>query len=211
MADALAAQLADPHRGLRKLEPVAVVLVLVPAGPDAHLDTSGGDDVDRRSHLGQVRRRPVRVTRAHLPEPHGVGHRSECRHQRPGLVGDLLGRNRDGVEVVVHPQRFVSRRLDDLGDVDHGLPMIGPVDADQIESPSLRYECSESHAAEGSRKRRPTPLQHPWRSIGTSIHVIRRSSPVNRTERVRPAERRGGVYSGVGNPGAGTPPTSPTE
>ena len=138
-------QHADPNRWLGELVAVPDVLVLIPAGADPHLDPPAGDRVDRSRNFGQVGRRAVRVAGAHLAQPHGFGCDRQGSHHRPSLVCGLLGTDRDGVEVVVHPHRLVAGGFGGAGDVRHCLPMPLGIDVDQIEPPSLRDEASKPH------------------------------------------------------------------
>ena len=137
-------ELADPHCGPGELVAVGLVFALVPAGADPHLQPASRDHVDRSRHLGQVGRGAVGVAGAHLPEADGVGGRGQRRHQRPGLVGGLLGGLGNGVEMVVDPGRLIAGGLDRGGDGGHGRPVVGGLDADQVETPALRDEGSES-------------------------------------------------------------------
>ncbi len=52
-----------------KLDPVGLVLMGEPAGPDPQIEPAVGDDVERRRHVGQHRRVPVGVAGHHHPEP----------------------------------------------------------------------------------------------------------------------------------------------
>src|SRR5690606_11579704 len=89
---------------------VAVVLLFVPPGADAHLDPTAREHVDGGGDLCQVGRRSVGVAGAHLAQPDRAGHRAECGHHRPCLIGDVGGR-------VGH----VFGRLGGL----HGLSVVG--------------------------------------------------------------------------------------
>ena len=51
-----------------------------------------------------------------------------------------------GVEVVVHPQRLPRSFVGPLGERRHDAPLVGGIDADEVETPALGDEGSESHA-----------------------------------------------------------------
>ena len=148
----------------REAVPVGAPLVLVPAAADAHLGASARDQVDGRGDLREVRRVAVAHRGAHLPEADAAGRRREGRHERPRLVRGLFGGQRDGVEVVVDPQRFPGSGIRLLSERVHRRPLLRGVDADQIESPALGDEGSESHRSSlWSPRRRPA---RPRRSRG---------------------------------------------
>ena len=138
-------QRPQPLRGRREAVAVGPPFVLVPAGADAHLDPAAGDDVDRRGDLGQVGRVPVGHAGAHLAEPDPAGAGGEGGHQRPGLVGRLVRRHGRGVEVVVDPDRLPRAGFRALREPGHRAPLLGRLDADQVEPPALRDEDPESH------------------------------------------------------------------
>ncbi len=65
--------------------------MLAPAGADAHLDSTAGDDVAGGRDLRQVHRVAVAHAGAHLAEPDPLGHRTQRRDQAPRLVTGLFG------------------------------------------------------------------------------------------------------------------------
>ena len=144
--------LAEPREPLghgRETVPVGAPLLLVPAAADAHLDASTRDHVDRRGDLREIGRVAVAHARAHLAEAYARGARGVRRHQRPSLVG-RLGPTRHGhrVEVVVHPDRVPRAGVGPLRDAAHRLPVLCRVDADQVVTPALGNEHSESHGCQ---------------------------------------------------------------
>src|SRR5262249_42729400 len=120
-------------------------LVLVPAGADAHLDPPAGHDVDGGRDLRQVRGIAVPHACAHLPEAYPLRRSRERRHQRPGLVGCLIGGYRNGVEMVVDPDRFEGSGIGGLGQVAHRCPLVGGSNSRQGEAPRLGDEESKAH------------------------------------------------------------------
>src|SRR5690606_30552696 len=136
----------QPLPGPREAVPVGAPLVLVPARTDPHLDAATADVVHGRGHLGQVHRRAVGHAGAHLPEPDPLGRGRERGHERPRLVRGLLAGHGRGVEVVVHPHRLPRPGVGTPGQVAHDLPVPLLLDPDEVESPALGNEHSESHA-----------------------------------------------------------------
>ena len=136
---------ADPVTRGRESVAVRLPFVLVPASADTHLGPSTRDDVDGRRDLGEVGRIAIPHAGAHLPQPNPLGACRECGHERPGLVGDFVGRHWHGVEVVIDPDRFPRSGLGGVGYLEHGRPLLGCLDASQIESPALWDEQSEAH------------------------------------------------------------------
>ena len=154
--DALAQRL-EPVAGTGEAVAVGLPLVLVPAGADAHLEATLGDDVDGGRDLRQVGGVAVAHAGAHLAEPDPAGDAGEGRHEGPGLVGRLLAGPRRGVEVVVDPDRGPVRvAVDPAGQPGHHAPVLRRVDADEVVAPALGDEQSELHGGPlGARARHP--------------------------------------------------------
>ena len=69
----------------------------------------------------------------------------------------LVGGPRHGVEVVVDPHRLPRPRVGVPRDVAHDRPLLGGVDADEVEPPALGNEDSESHGTERNERRAGPP------------------------------------------------------
>ena len=138
----------DAHLRLGELEAVAAVLVLVPAGTDAPVETAAADDVDGRGDLRQHARLAIRVAADHLAEADATRALADRRHRRPALEHGFVGGARDVVEVVVHPDRVVAELLGEHGDLDRLRPLrLGAVDRRQLHLPALGQERPEDHVA----------------------------------------------------------------
>ena len=142
----------EPLAGAGEAVAVGPPLVLVPAAADAHLDAAARDDVDGGGDLGEVGRVAVAHAGAHLAEAHPLGGGGEGGHQRPRLVGRLLGGHRHGVEVVVDPDRLPRPGIGVLGEGVHRAPLLGRIDADEVMTPALGNEESEAHAAKLTKR-----------------------------------------------------------
>ena len=96
---------------------MAPVLVLVPAGADAHLDPPAAHLVDGDRDLGEVAGRPERDRRDQRPEPDRRRVAREPGEHRPG-VGRRLARLAREALVVVGPEQRLEPR--GLGRPGHG-------------------------------------------------------------------------------------------
>ena len=93
----------------REAVAVGAPLVFLPAGADPELEAAAADDVDRRRQLRGERRVPEPGADDHVTEPHPARRHRQGRQRRERLEGDLVGRLRDGVEVIERPRATRSR------------------------------------------------------------------------------------------------------
>ena len=104
----------DPLGRWRQLEPVAPVLVGVPAGTDAEDEPAGAHVVDRDGLLGEEGRVTERVARDQHAEPDRVGQRGDGGEQGPRLVDRTLGVVVGRRQVVDQPGVVEAERLGQL-------------------------------------------------------------------------------------------------
>src|SRR5581483_7512542 len=91
-------------------------------------------------------------------------------------------RNRNGVEVVVHPQRIPGSRIGVLREVAHHLPMPLYGNADKIQPPALRNKQSKAHVM-----RLYAPVEIRTRTVPVRTSHRCALGPCRR--RTRPADR----------------------
>ena len=127
--------------------------MLVPAAADAHLDAAARDVIRGRRDLREVGGVAVAHAGAHLAEAHARGRGGERGYQGPRLVRRLVARHGGRVEVVVDPDRLPRAVVGALGEPAHRVPLLGRVDADEVEAPALGEEGSESHVVRLARPR----------------------------------------------------------
>src|SRR5215210_210168 len=145
--DYLAGLPEHPHPFWYLGEAVAVgaPLVLVPASAQAEEEPSVAHHVYRRGDLSQKRRVAVAVAGDHLPYLYSLGIAAEAGGGRPALEDRVHRRLRNGVEVVVDPDRVVPAAL--LGDLRHPGHRLVLLDGifylDKIHPPTLWNEHTE--------------------------------------------------------------------
>ena len=105
------AEPGEPLAGLGEAVAVGEPLVALPAGADPELHPAAADRVHRADHLGRERRVAERGADDDVAEPDPVRQRREGRQRGERLERDLVGRARDGVEVVEQPDRFEAESL----------------------------------------------------------------------------------------------------
>ena len=97
---------------------VHLMFDLGPGGPDAELQSSTREVVDRHSQLGQQGWIPVRVARHHGAETHPAGCLRDRGLQRPTLVDRAVGADgADRGQVVEDPDVVESSLVGDLPDI----------------------------------------------------------------------------------------------
>ena len=112
----------DPFRPGREIDPVATMLVLVPARPDPKGQPSAADVVDRDGFLEQECRVPERVAGHEDAEPDPLGPRRDGGQQGPALQAAILGRTVGVDEVVDQPGVVEAERLGEDEVVEHLRP-----------------------------------------------------------------------------------------
>ena len=140
----------QPDAGLEQVHPALhrqkrdaehLVLVLVPAGPDAKDQTASAELVHRR-RLARQHGRPV--------EGHGADHRAELdrlgplrgqRERRPAVDAVAAVVTHQGDQVLAAPQRRKTERLNVMAEVAPALPGKSLLTLDH--DSELRHLCSE--------------------------------------------------------------------
>src|SRR6478609_8302644 len=101
-------------------------------------------DIDRRRDLGIERRIAISVAADHLPDLHPLGVARQRGGDRPALERRFDLRSRNGMEMVVYPDRVEIAPVRQFGDRRHRLELFDRiVDFDQIHFPALRDECAK--------------------------------------------------------------------
>src|SRR6202521_1192813 len=138
------AQHSQPLRRLRVFIPVGLVLVLIPTGAYPEDQAPMAHDVDTARHLRQQRGRPVAVASDHLAEPDRARVARESGHRSPALESRLKLSGRNGMKVVVDPDRVKPGLLRLPSASAHGFELFDRVgDVGQVHPPPLRYEYPE--------------------------------------------------------------------
>ena len=134
----------DPLAGRRQVDPVATVLVLMPARAEAEDEPAAADVVDRDGLLEKDRRVAERIARDEDAEADPRGEGGDRGERRPRLVDRVLRRAVGVDEVVDEPGRVEAERLGEAELLEDAIPRLVRLAEEEPEADRDSHRCAAS-------------------------------------------------------------------